>query len=130
MLNKKEKMEYKDKSSKEESEFKGESSYKDNKAQYDIGNIDINAMRQSVVSQDFSNNIDQRVIVMLGQYPFLIIGLIKEVVGDIVLIKAEFTHVSELDGFIFRVHLDEIEVYFIETEYHKIPKLHVSGEEH
>ena len=130
MLNKKEKMEYKDKSSKEESEFKGESSYKDNKAQYDIGNIDINAMRQSVVSQDFSNNIDQRVIVMLGQYPFLIIGLIKEVVGDIVLIKAEFTHVSELDGFIFRVHLDEIEVYFIETEYHKIPKLHISGEEH
>ena len=93
-------------------------------------NIDINAIRQSVVSQDFSNNIDQRVIVMLGQYPFLIIGWIKEVVGDIVLIKAEFTHISELDGFIFRIHLDDIEVYFIETESHKIPKLHISGEEH
>ena len=93
-------------------------------------NIDINAIRQSDVSQDFSNNIDQRVIVMLGQYPYLIIGWIKEVVGDFVLINAEFTHVSELDDYKFRIHLDDIEVYFIETEYHKIPKLHISGEEH
>jgi len=138
MLNKKVKIEYKDKGKKEKSIFKGESSSsskeesssKEKKAQYDIGNIDINAIRQSVVSQDFRNSINQRVIVMLGQYPFLIIGLIKEVVGDIVLIDAEFTNISELDGFEFRVHLDDIEVYFIETESHKIPKLHISGEEH
>ena len=135
MLNKKESSEYKEKRNNKESKIlesssSSSSSSKEKKSQYDFGNIDINAIRQSVVSQDFSNNINQRVIVLLGQYPFLIIGLIKEVVGDIVFIKAEFTHVSELDGFEFRIHLDDIEVYFIETEFHKIPKMHVSGEEH
>lgn len=91
---------------------------------------DINAIRQAVVTKDFEDNIDKKALVMIGQYPFLIVGNIEEVVSDYVFIKAEFTNIASLDGFLYRIHIDDIEVYFIETPAFKIPDLKVDGEEH
>jgi hypothetical protein len=88
-----------------------------------IGNTDINAIRQAVVSKEFKLNDGNRVLVMISQYPFLIVGRIKSVVSDYVLIEAEVTNIFELDGEVFRVHIDSIEVFYIENEGIQIPDI-------
>lgn len=84
---------------------------------------DINTIRQTVVSQAFENNIGVRALVLLSQYPFLIIGPIAEVVSDYLVIEAEITNITELDGEKFRVHIDDIEVFYIENENRPIPDI-------
>jgi hypothetical protein len=88
-----------------------------------IGNTDINAIRQAVVSKEFKLNDGNRVLVMISQYPFLIVGRIKSVVSDYVLIEAEVTNIFELDGEVFHVHIDSIEVFYIENEGIQIPDI-------
>ena len=107
------------------------SSEYENELDVDFGRsiMDINAIRQTVVSEDFEDNKGKKALVMIGQYPFLIIGNIKDVVSDYVFIKAKFTNIAALDGFLYRVHIDDIEAYFIETVKHKIPEMDVFGEE-
>jgi hypothetical protein len=78
------------------------------------GNIGINELREAVVTEEFAANIGNRALILLFQFPFLIIGEIKEVVSDYLVIEAEVTNVTELDGEIFRVHIDDIEVFYIE----------------
>ena len=107
------------------------SSKNENELDLDLGRsiMDINAIRQTVVSEDFEDNKSKKALVMIGQYPFLIIGNIKDVVSDYVFIEAKFTNIAALDGFLYRVHIDDIEVYFIETAKHKIPEMDVFREE-
>lgn len=83
----------------------------------------INAFRQADVAREFSSNKGQRVLTFIEQYPFFIIGTIREVVSDFVFIRAEITNISELDGEEFRVHIDQIDVFFIENAKQKIPNL-------
>ena len=85
--------------------------------------IDINAIREAVVTLAFRNSIGKRALVLISQFPFLIIGTIEEVISDYVVIKAEVTNVTELDDEIFRVHIDNIEVFYIEDEGRKIPDI-------
>lgn len=92
-------------------------------AQLDIGTPDINTIRQAVVTQAFADNIGVRALVLLSQYPFLIIGPIDEVISDYLVIKAEITNISDLDGEKFRVHIDDIEVFYIEDENRPIPDI-------
>lgn len=86
---------------------------------------DINAIRQAVVTEKFRKSIGKRTLILMGPYPFMIIGTILEVVSDFIRIKVEVTNISELDGEIFRLHLDQIEVFFIEDGTNKIPNLNV-----
>jgi uncharacterized surface protein with fasciclin (FAS1) repeats len=88
---------------------------------------DINSVRYKVVSDEFKSNKGKRTIIFLAQFPFLIIGPIKDVVGDYLLIEAEVTNVTELDGELFTVHIDEIEVYYIERKGRKIPDIRVKN---
>ena len=92
-------------------------------AQLGIGTPDINAIRQAVVTQAFADNIGERALILLSQYPFLIIGPIVEVISDYLVIEAEITNVSDLDGENFRVHIDDIEVFYIEDENRPIPDI-------
>lgn len=92
-------------------------------AQLGIGTPDINAIRQAVVTQEFADNIGVRAFVLISQYPFLIIGPIVEVISDYLVIEAEITNVSDLDGEKFRVHIDGIEVFYIEDENRPIPDI-------
>ncbi|MGE7688757.1 hypothetical protein ACQKMI_06070 [Lysinibacillus sp. NPDC097214] len=91
--------------------------------QLGIRTPDINTIRQTVVSQAFKNNIGERALVLLSQYPFLIIGPIAEVVSDYLVIDAEVTNIPELDGEKFRVHIDDIEVFYIEKDNRPIPDI-------
>ncbi|BDH61521.1 hypothetical protein MTP04_16510 [Lysinibacillus sp. PLM2] len=87
------------------------------------GRMDINSIRQSVVSGEFENNVGNRALLLIFPFPFLIIGRIKNVVSDYVIIESEVTNVTELDGENFRVHIDDIEVFYIEKQGRKIPDI-------
>lgn len=80
------------------------------------GQPDINAIRQGVVTQEFDENIGKRAFILIFPYPFMIIGEIIDVMSDYLIIKAEVTNVTELDGEEFRVHIDDIEVFYIEKD--------------
>ncbi|PLT32000.1 hypothetical protein [Bacillus sp. V5-8f] len=83
----------------------------------------VNAIRQAAVSYEYKRNKERRAFILMGPYPFMVIGVIKEVTSDFVIIKVEATNISELDEEVFRIHLDQIEVFFIEDGKHKIPNL-------
>ena len=81
-----------------------------------IENNDINAIRERVVTEEFRNNIGNRAFILVFQFPFMIIGKIKDVMSDYLIICTEVTNVTELDNEEFRVHIDNIEVFYIEKD--------------
>jgi len=76
--------------------------------------ININAVREYFLSNEFKENVGERALILISPFPFLIIGAIQEVVSDYLVIKAEVTNIAELDDEVFRVHIDDIEVFYIE----------------
>lgn len=88
-----------------------------------IEGTDINAIRQAVVSQTFQDNIKKRALILIAPYPFLIIGKIQGVVSDYLEIKAEVTNINELDGETFTIHIDKVEVFYIEKDGKPIPDI-------
>ena len=84
---------------------------------------DINAIRQAVVSQTFQDSVNRRVLLLQESYPFLFVGTIKGVEGDFLLLKVEYTNINELDGELFRIHLDKVHVFYIEDGKHVIPDI-------
>lgn len=77
--------------------------------------ININAVREFFVSKEFKENVGERALILISPFPFLIIGTIQEVISDYLVIKAEVTNIAELDDEVFRVHIDDIEVFYIEN---------------
>ncbi|MDN4492796.1 hypothetical protein [Ureibacillus aquaedulcis] len=77
---------------------------------------DINAFREYGVTQEFRENIGMRALILIAPFPFLIIGRIEDVVTDYLIICAEVTNINELDGEEFRIHIDDIEVFYIEKD--------------
>lgn len=79
-----------------------------------IRDYDIHTVRKLVFTQEFEGNIGKKALLLIFPFPFLIIGKILAVNGDFLLIKTDVTNVVELDDEVFRVHLDQIEVFYIE----------------
>lgn len=90
---------------------------------------DINGIRHAVVSQEFENNQNNRALILIAPYPFLVIGKIIEVVSDFVVIEAEVTNVSELDDEKFNIHIDDIEVFYIEKDGRAIPDIRAGNDD-
>ena len=88
--------------------------FDDNISLEQLGNMDINAIREFFVTVEFKENVGERALILISPFPFLIIGTIQEVVSDYLVIKAEVTNIAELDDEVFRVHIDDIEVFYIE----------------
>lgn len=84
---------------------------------------DINAIREAVVAEAFSESVGRRAFILIAPYPFLIIGEIISVTSDYLVIKAEVTNVAEFDDEVFRVHIDDIEVFYIEKDGKRIPDI-------
>ncbi|WP_461480200.1 hypothetical protein [Paenibacillus sp. PvR052] len=54
----------------------------------------------------------------------MMIGRIDRMVSDFVVLEAETTNINELDGRMISVHIDQIEVFYIEGKHGvKIPRL-------
>ncbi len=83
----------------------------------------INAIRMGAVTQAFREGDGQRALVLIGQFPFLVIGEIDRVASDYVLVKVETTHITEIEGKTIRIHIDEIEAFYIEGHGPSIPSI-------
>lgn len=61
---------------------------------------------------------------MTQAFPFMFIGEIKDVINDIAILAVETTSVPALENKEWNVHIDAIEVFYIETGIGaRIPKL-------
>ncbi len=96
---------------------------KDSLGHLEFEGADINAIREAVVAEAFFDNIGRRAFILIPSYPFLIIGEIVDVISDYLVIQAEVTNVAELDDEVFHVHIDDIEVFYIEKHGRKIPDI-------
>lgn len=83
----------------------------------------INNIRWYFVAREFENNQGKRALILIPQFPFLVIGRIVKVVSDFVFVDVETTHISELEGKVLRIHLDDIEVFHIEEKNSPIPRI-------
>ncbi|WP_081833661.1 hypothetical protein [Geomicrobium sp. JCM 19055] len=84
----------------------------------------INSIREEFVTQTFINGIGKQVFVLFPQFPFMVIGQIVDVINDYVSVNVDTTHISEFEkGEPVWIHVDDIEVFYIEDEYCKIPSL-------
>ena len=82
---------------------------------------DINFIRESAVEQIFKKSICKRVLILTEEFPFIVIGRIQKVEGDYVFVDVETTHIDPLENRIFRIHLDRVEVFYIEKKGQEIP---------
>ncbi|PIC56028.1 hypothetical protein CSV80_16420 [Sporosarcina sp. P12(2017)] len=76
----------------------------------------INIIREEGISTHFSQNISKRVLILTEAFPFMFIGEIISVVDDFIEMKVQITSIPALEGKIWFVHIDSIEVFYIETE--------------
>lgn len=85
--------------------------------------LSINAIRRVIVCEAFEEGIGERAFILTAQYPFTFIGEIIEVEGDFIILEAETTNEMQLDGHVFRIHIDDIAVFFIENKEFTIPDI-------
>lgn len=85
--------------------------------------IPINQIRQDVVSEAFAEAVGQRTFILISSFPFMFIGTICEVESDFLFLDVETTHISELEGRIMRIHIDDINVFYIENGGPVIPNI-------
>lgn len=86
--------------------------------------ITVNDIREVALVNYFSKNIDRRVFILTESFPFMFIGKIKDVLGDIVVLDVQTTSVPALEKKEWYVHIDSIDVFYIETGIGaKIPQL-------
>ncbi|WP_019413650.1 hypothetical protein [Paenisporosarcina sp. TG20] len=75
----------------------------------------INDKREDALVTHFKRNIGRRVFILTEAFPFMFIGEIKGVMEDIVALDVETTSVPALEGKEWKVHIDSIDVFYIET---------------
>lgn len=85
----------------------------------------INDIRQQSLIIDFEGSIGQRILVLIESYPFFYVGRLTKVESDTIFIHVEFGNVPELDNVTLGTHVDNIQVYFVETPQFPIPDLRV-----
>ncbi|WP_040225143.1 hypothetical protein [Bhargavaea cecembensis] len=87
-------------------------------------NKTINDVREEALISHFRDHAGQRVFILTEAFPFMFIGKIKRVVDDMAFLHVETTSVPALEGKEWSIHLDSVEVFYIEKENeNKIPFL-------
>ncbi|MDK2984705.1 MAG: hypothetical protein PWQ96_347 [Clostridia bacterium] len=86
-----------------------------------IRDLLINNIRRYFVFKEFEKNQRKRAFILIAEFPFMIIGKIVEVMGDYVSVDVETTHISEIEGKVLRIHVNDIEVFHIEQPDSPIP---------
>ncbi len=75
----------------------------------------VNDTREEALVSYFQKNIDRRAFILTEAFPFMFIGKIKGILGDIVTLDVQTTSIPELERKVWNVHIDSIEVFYIET---------------
>ncbi|OZM57101.1 hypothetical protein CIB95_09805 [Lottiidibacillus patelloidae] len=85
---------------------------------------DINAIQSEALIQHFIDGIGRKVFILMPGFPFMFIGEILDVVGDVAKIHIETTQTAVLEDRNWLVHIHSIEVFYIERDGGpKIPEL-------
>lgn len=74
----------------------------------------INNIRRKGVASAFEKGRGRRALVLISPFPFMVIGRIVKVTCDYLFISAETTHIAELEGTVIRIHLGDVDVFYIE----------------
>jgi hypothetical protein len=85
----------------------------------------INNIHDEALVDYFTDGIGHRAFILVPSFPFMFIGLIKDVVDDMVLLYVDTTSVPALEKRDWHIHIHNIEVFYIELPMGpKIPNLH------
>lgn len=84
----------------------------------------VNVVRDDAIVQHFRKNIGRKAFILIEAFPFMFIGIIKEVIEDMVVLDVLTTHVPALESKEWTVHIHSIEIFYIESDLGaKIPDL-------
>jgi mannose-6-phosphate isomerase-like protein (cupin superfamily) len=84
----------------------------------------VNVRRDAAMIEHFKRNIGRKVFILTEAFPFMYIGIIKDVVDDMAVLDVQTSHVPALEGREWHVHVHSIDVFYIETGMgEKIPDL-------
>lgn len=75
----------------------------------------VNDTREEALVFYFKKNIGRRAFILTEAFPFMFIGKIKGILGDIVTLYVQTTSVPALEGKVWNIHIDSIDVFYIET---------------
>lgn len=90
-----------------------------------------NESREIALVTHFKKHIGKRVFILTEAFPFMYIGNINGVIRDLVVIDVQTTSVPALEGKKWNLHIDSIDIFYIEEESGpKIPYLQDGWNEH
>ncbi|MFP7174668.1 hypothetical protein [Priestia filamentosa] len=75
-----------------------------------------NVIHDEALVQEFERGIGSQVFILTPSFPFVFIGEITAVAGDNVVVDVQTTTIGELENRIWSIHIDRIEVFYIEQE--------------
>jgi hypothetical protein len=85
----------------------------------------INTMHDEELINHFRDGIGHKVFILTPSFPFMFIGKIISIAEDTVEVFVETTHFDQLENRTWFIHIDNIEVFYIERPGEpKIPELH------
>ncbi len=73
-------------------------------------------LRTEALSEHFKDNIGNRALILVPQFPYLYIGVVLDVIEDQLLVDVERTHIEQLENRIWEIHIDTIHAFFIERD--------------
>ncbi|WP_254052761.1 hypothetical protein [Bacillus sp. V59.32b] len=76
----------------------------------------INVERMNAVVAHIRAGIGRKIFMLTPQFPFMFIGIIDDVIDDVVVLEVETTHFQQLENRRWVIHIDQIEVFFIERD--------------
>ncbi|MHA6250881.1 hypothetical protein [Oceanobacillus sp. CAU 1775] len=80
------------------------------------GNVSINDIHDEALIQHFINGVGSKIFLLIPNFPFMLIGRIKQVIDDHVEIDVETSTQAIFEKRVWQVHIHAIEVFFIEGE--------------
>lgn len=84
----------------------------------------VNARRDGAIIEHFKMNIGRKIFILTEAFPFLYIGILKDVIEDMAVLDVQISHVPALEGKEWHVHIHSIDLFYIETGLgEKIPDL-------
>lgn len=76
--------------------------------------VDEHDLRSVALRQEFVDSVGCRVLLLTGQFPFLFIGEILEVVTDYLRLDVQTTQIAQLENRTWLLHIDTIAAFYIE----------------
>jgi len=78
--------------------------------------VSINDMHDEALIQHFIDGVGSKILLLIPNFPFMLIGNIKSVIDDHVEIDVETSSQATFEKRVWQVHIHAIEVFFIERE--------------